>query len=610
MESRHLHHSKRCLMVCAPTNKAVTVLCGRFLESIKGDILPCNAVLVGDDDKLLDDDRGRKENGGERSKLRSIFLYTFIDTIKEDYLFIRNELARNGLRCLQSVRVVAHRLCLRLKSNISDKQVVNMSERIVKQLTDESQQTPVSEAISSVDLILAMIGDWKPDNIWHELVRGADVIFCTLASSGASFLKKIVQYIDDLIVDEAAAATEPEMYIPFQFLPRRLLAVGDPKQLPATVSSHVAEQLGLSKSLHERLMYDCNYRHIMLDTQYRMKPELSQFPSRQFYEARLRDGPNVIRPDYNGGTGMNMMGYSPYAICEVNGTEQQARSGSYENEAEAQAVVMIVDDFCRASRTYAGRWCSPDRIRIITFYQAQVSLIKRLLFQRNFGDVLVATVDSSQGCEAEYVIVSFVRSTGRSNRNSVGFLTDDRRLNVAITRAKYQLICVGNVERMAGLTDTKAETVKRLACDAFDRRCVVPFRPRLASLSKQQPQRTLSSSTMMNQTRPPPESQQSRVNPTVPLLTEPIDSGKRLIPANSDPRKRRLTDSELPSTIDDFVSQQQEQERNGENRTVSSLNSCTSSSSSSSCSSSTDTSHTSSSSSSFDDDVTEKWESL
>ncbi|OEU15131.1 hypothetical protein FRACYDRAFT_165538, partial [Fragilariopsis cylindrus CCMP1102] len=58
--------------------------------------------------------------------------------------------------------------------------------------------------------------------------------------------------------------------------------------------------------------------------------------------------------------------------------------------------------------------------------------------------VLVATVDSSQGCEADFVILSFVRSEGNGGRNTVGFLMDDRRLNVALTRAKYQIIGVGN----------------------------------------------------------------------------------------------------------------------------------------------------------------------
>jgi superfamily I DNA and/or RNA helicase len=82
------------------------------------------------------------------------------------------------------------------------------------------------ELATVLESILAAIGAWKRENVWQELLRNADVIFCTLASAGTSFLKKAVSDVDDLIVDEAAAATEPEMYIPFQYRPRRLLAVG------------------------------------------------------------------------------------------------------------------------------------------------------------------------------------------------------------------------------------------------------------------------------------------------------------------------------------------------------------------------------------------------
>jgi superfamily I DNA and/or RNA helicase len=127
-----------------------------------------------------------------------------------------------------------------------------------------------------------------------------------------------------------------------------------------------------------------------------------------------------------------------YSFLQVHGRERQSRSGSFENELEAQAVVELVEQLQRASCRAPGNWQSVDRIRIITFYQAQVHLIKRLLRnRRGLGDIVVATVDSSQGCEADIVIVSFVRSnTGRPEKSSVGFLSDDRRLNVALTRGK------------------------------------------------------------------------------------------------------------------------------------------------------------------------------
>jgi superfamily I DNA and/or RNA helicase len=95
----------------------------------------------------------------------------------------------------------------------------------------------------------------------------------------------------------------------------------------------------------------------------------------------------------------------------------------------------------------AGRlpWNSADRVRVITFYSEQVAEIKRMLVKANLSGVTVATVDSSQGSEADLVIVSFVRSKGSTQKDSIGFLSDDRRLNVALTRARYQLVCVGNI---------------------------------------------------------------------------------------------------------------------------------------------------------------------
>lgn len=120
-------------------------------------------------------------------------------------------------------------------------------------------------------------------------------------------------------------------------------------------------------------------------------------------------------------------------FLQVNGSERQCRFGSFENHAEAQAVVKLVQS---ASQKLQGQWQSADRIRVITFYAAQVSLIKSCLRRCGMPDIVVATVDSSQGSEADIVIVSLVRSHGNSRHSSVGFLSDDRRMNVAFTRGK------------------------------------------------------------------------------------------------------------------------------------------------------------------------------
>jgi superfamily I DNA and/or RNA helicase len=306
--------------------------------------------------------------------------------------------------------------------------------------------------------------------VWTQLLLTADVIFCTLASAGGAVLKKTSR-IHDLIVDEAAAATEPELCIPFHLKPNRLLAVGDPLQLPATVLSRKAIDLGLTKSLHERLMYECNFEHIMLNVQYRMNAEISCFPSARFYDSKIGNGPNVAGPHYMNGP--RLLDRLPYTFLQMDGMEEQSFGGSYSNRSEAKKIVELVTDLQRMALPHErSSWHSTDRIRIITFYQAQVALIKRLLREKGLGDkIVVATVDSSQGCEADIVLISFVRSQSNSlDRHTAGFLTDDRRMNVALTRAKYQLVCVGNVrnfKRMVGATTL------HLLADDVEKRSVV-----------------------------------------------------------------------------------------------------------------------------------------
>lgn len=160
--------------------------------------------------------------------------------------------------------------------------------------------------------------------------------------------------------------------------------------------------------------------------------------------------PLILRSTY--GNQAVVLCDKPFVFYQIKGSERQYDSGSYCNCEEAQAVVELVKTLRAAANNRKGcssdsmPWYSHDKIRVITFYQAQVSLIQMLLNKNGLGRVLVATVDSCQGCEADVVILSFVRSNDKrgSAKHTLGFLCDDRRLNVALTRARYQLLCVGN----------------------------------------------------------------------------------------------------------------------------------------------------------------------
>jgi superfamily I DNA and/or RNA helicase len=283
----------------------------------------------------------------------------------------------------------------------------------------------------------------------------------------------------------------------------RLLVVGDPKQLPASVSSPLSEQWGLGRSLHERLTVDLGRSQTMLDVQYRMKPEIAEFPSQQFYNGRLVNGENVKDTNYGSSLAVRkpLIGFvngvfrdvageanvfggksssgdllettPPFCFFQVNGKEKQSHSGSYYNTEEAIALVTLLK-IIRA-RHQQGRgerpsWCSPDKIRVITFYSAQVATIRQILRREGFQGVLVATVDSSQGCEANVVVLSFVRTT------VAGFLKDDRRLNVALTRARHKLFCLGNVAESSWASGfsagTSSRTLTNLVHEARTRECL------------------------------------------------------------------------------------------------------------------------------------------
>jgi superfamily I DNA and/or RNA helicase len=95
-----------------------------------------------------------------------------------------------------------------------------------------------------------------------------------------------------------------------------------------------------------------------------------------------------------------------------------------------------------------------------------VDLTKKKLAEHGFRDVLVSTVDSCQGSEAVIVVVSFVRTL------SAGFLDDDRRMNVALTRARHQLKCVGKVNEY--LSMQRASTLSALAAYAVNCSFIAP----------------------------------------------------------------------------------------------------------------------------------------
>ena len=186
-------------MVCAPSNKAVSVLCTRFLDSLRSfEELPCNIVLVGDDDKLLDDEQSRIKDGQHRSRLRSIFLYTWIRTVLDHLLILQKFVKRPKFdkREIKRIKKQAISLSNRLRQSLSrfPEDIGTALDRLIHLLEIGITKGGVSqrEALDIIDALQKEIEGWKSDLIWQDLLGSAHIIFCTLASAGAGILKKSV----------------------------------------------------------------------------------------------------------------------------------------------------------------------------------------------------------------------------------------------------------------------------------------------------------------------------------------------------------------------------------------------------------------------------------
>ncbi|KAJ2076989.1 ATP-dependent RNA helicase [Coemansia sp. RSA 988] len=271
-----------------------------------------------------------------------------------------------------------------------------------------------------------------------EILNHADVILCTCVGAGDRRLSDF--RFRTVLIDESTQASEPECLIPLVLGARQVVLIGDHQQLGPVILSKAAANAGLSQSLFERLVF-LGLRPHRLVVQYRMHPCLSEFPSNFFYEGSLQNGVTAqerTRSDI-GFPWPNPA--KPMMILACNGIEEIASNGtSYINRVEASACEKIVTRMLKSD-------LSPEQIGVITPYEGQRSWVVHHMVQAGtlvadaYKEVEVASVDAFQGREKDYIIVSCVRN---NEHQGIGFLSDPRRLNVALTRAKYGLIILGS----------------------------------------------------------------------------------------------------------------------------------------------------------------------
>lgn len=274
----------------------------------------------------------------------------------------------------------------------------------------------------------------------QAVLERASVVCATCAMLDAYPLVDMT--FDTALLDEATQAIEPLSLIPF-LKAKRVILAGDPQQLPPTVLSVEAKAGGLEKSLFVRLLeeHGPSLKHLLKE-QYRMNEQIMSFPSAQLYEGALRAHASVAHHRLPALLAQPLTGAEkPVLFLDTagKGLEESLSPGSASliNEGEAEVVIEWAKSLLDAG-------LAPEQLAIISPYRAQAEAIRERLAE--WPALEIDTVDAFQGREKEAVLVSLVRS---NNEQQVGFLSDIRRLNVAMTRARRHLFVIGDSATLA-----------------------------------------------------------------------------------------------------------------------------------------------------------------
>lgn len=311
-----------------------------------------------------------------------------------------------------------------------------------------------------------------------QLFDEARVVACTLV--GASNKLLVRHKFSTLFIDEAAQALEPACWIAIRRASRVILA-GDHQQLPPTIKCFDAMRQGLAKTLMERIVETQPESVTLLRVQYRMNEDIMRFSSQWFYHGEVQSDPSVRH--------RSVLDYDN-PIEWIDGNEETEKKVACSDEAttkniaesdvcDASASASVIDDIKPFKEEYVGE--NHGRINkaeadlvlstlisyiekigkqrflderldvgIISPYKVQTQYlrqrIKHMEELRPFRQsITVNTVDGFQGQERDIVFISLVRS---NDNGEIGFLSDLRRMNVAMTRARMKLIIFGDKETL------------------------------------------------------------------------------------------------------------------------------------------------------------------
>jgi len=282
--------------------------------------------------------------------------------------------------------------------------------------------------------------------ITKEIINNSQVIATTLVGADHP---SIGNNFSTVFIDEAGQALEPAVWIPVSKA-RRVVMVGDHFQLPPVVKSEVSSG-GLSETLFEKTIKTHSI-DIMLKTQYRMHEHIMNFSNEEFYGNKLSAAESVR----NHSIKLSKQGNTIYSAVEfidtvgLNANEQSyGSSQSWYNEREAN---ILVNHLLKLLSHVENPHNISFSIGVISPYKGQVLHMRKMMkenksLKRYKIKIDVNSVDSFQGQERDVIYISLVRS---NDSQRIGFLSETRRMNVALTRARKKLVIIGDSSTISG----------------------------------------------------------------------------------------------------------------------------------------------------------------
>ncbi|WP_435356610.1 AAA domain-containing protein [Emticicia sp. SJ17W-69] len=375
---------------------------------------------------------------------------TAVDLLSEKL----SEEGLNVLRVGNPARVSERLMSLTLDSKISEHPMIKNAKMLKKQANEyksmahkykrnfgKSERDQRKLLFEEAHKIMKEV-DNTEQYIINDLVTKAQVITATLVGSNHYTVRNLKYHT--VVIDEAGQALEPACWIPILKAQKVVLA-GDHCQLSPTIKSNEAAKNGLSTTLLEKCVALHPEAVTLLEEQYRMNEQIMAHSSKVFYNNQLKAHDSVAKH-------LLFDNDLPLLFIDTAGCsfDEKLDGTSSTNPEEAAFLFKHLSLFTTELKTYFSKENFPT-IAIISPYKQQINILKEQLehspdLQDYLSKISVNTIDSFQGQERDIVYISLTRSNAEG---AIGFLSDIRRMNVAMTRARKKLVVIGDSATLA-----------------------------------------------------------------------------------------------------------------------------------------------------------------